>query len=92
MTKHYVIQRRGYDTHPWVLNPEGGRDGKHSREECVRSINWQVRGGGVASEWVIAERTGADTFRGEDGETYTVGRGPYTEVYFAEFLAEWEPS
>lgn len=77
----YVLCIQG---EPWVL------DKFDTRQRAIGAIRWQ---GDTDGRWIIAKRTGADTFISADVDRrpFTVGRGPYTAEAFDAFKAEWKP-
>ncbi|MGH6957862.1 MAG: hypothetical protein ACREEW_14445 [Caulobacteraceae bacterium] len=77
MFRYYVI---GLSSTPWVL------DGAGSLDAARAIIHWQYPPPGA---WVIAKRTGPDTFVTRGGVNLTVGRGPYTVEAFEKFKKEW---
>lgn len=76
--KFYVIGVYGT---PWVL------DSFASASKADAAISWQ---GDQRSNWVVARRTGPDTFYSALRGNLTVGCGPYTGEAFEAFKAEWK--
>lgn len=76
MSRYYVL---GVYNTPWVLA------GYATRRSAEAAIRWQ---NGAKGLWVIATRTGPDTFLA-NGRTITAQRGPYTVEAFEAFKAEW---